>query len=183
MKKILLVLSAIVFLTNPSYAQNKMKTKSGSITFEASVPSFEEVKATNENVSAILNTETGEFAALALMKGFRFKVALMEEHFNENYVESSSYPKAVFRGTIANFNRDAITGSLSEYTITGTVTLHGETKEIRVPVGLRKEGDTIILSTKFSLKPSDFNIKIPGVVSKKIAEEVEVDAEFELLNE
>ena len=67
-------------------SQGRYITKTGEINFEASVPSFEEVKAKNSNVSAILNSDNGEFATLALMKGFRFKVALMEEHFNENYI-------------------------------------------------------------------------------------------------
>ncbi len=180
MKKIVLVLSAIALLACQTHAQEKIKTKSGSITFEASVPSFEQVKAVNDNVSAILNTETGEFAALALMKGFRFKVALMEEHFNENYVESSTYPKAVFKGTLSNFNESAIVSNPSEYNLTGSISMHGETHEINTIVKLWKEGDGIMLSTTFFLKPSDFNIKIPAVVSKKIAEKVEVEAEFKL---
>jgi hypothetical protein len=182
MNKIVLVLAAIALLVFQTHAQDKLKTKSGSITFEASVPSFEEVKATNENVSAILNTETGEFAALALMKGFRFKLALMEEHFNENYVESTTYPKSVFKGTIENFDNGSLSNSPSEFVISGTVNMHGETKELSTTVELWKEGSTIMLSTSFVLKPGDFNIKIPAVVSKKIAEEVTVEAQFSLSN-
>lgn len=182
MRKILLALSVIALLAGTSFGQPKLKTKSGNITFEASVPSFEEVKASNENVSAILNTETGEFAALALMKGFRFKVALMEEHFNENYVESSTYPKSVFKGTISNFDSTELDDSPGQYEIKGSVTLHGVSREIVAPVKLWKENGSIMLSTTFSLKPSDFNIKIPAVVSKKIAEDVHVEAKFSLSN-
>ncbi len=87
----------IVLISSTLIAQSKYYTKSGSIDFEASVPSFEEVKAKNNTVTSILNTETGEIAALALVKGFRFKVALMEEHFNENYAETHKFPKATFR--------------------------------------------------------------------------------------
>ncbi|MBT8263615.1 MAG: YceI family protein [Bacteroidia bacterium] len=180
MKKIFFVLSMISLLTLSTHAQEKLKTKTGEITFEASVPSFEEVKATNENVSAILNSETGEFAALALVKGFRFKVALMEEHFNENYMESSTYPKAVFKGIIQNFDSSSVTNSPTELVINGSVTMHGETKELSTAVKLWKEGSTIVLSTSFVMKPGDFNIKIPAVVSNKIAEEVTVDAQFSL---
>ena len=81
MKKIYLLLFLSFGYTQ---AQEKLITKSGKITFKASVPSFEEVKATNESSSCVLNTTTGEIASLALMKGFRFKIALMEEHFNGN---------------------------------------------------------------------------------------------------
>ena len=79
------------------FSQSKYLTKSGLLNFEASVEAFEEIKATNNNVTAILNTENGQFAALALVKGFRFKNALMEEHFNENYAESDEHPKAIFK--------------------------------------------------------------------------------------
>ncbi len=85
------------------YAQEKYYTKSGTIVFESSVASFEEVKATNTKVTAIFKTETGDIAALALVKAFRFKIALMEEHFNENYAESNKFPKAKFSGKIQSF--------------------------------------------------------------------------------
>ncbi|MBT8273073.1 MAG: YceI family protein, partial [Bacteroidia bacterium] len=81
MKNLVFVL---LFAVMSGFAQQKYLTKAGTLSFEASVPSFEEVAAKNEAVTAILNTENGEFAALALVKGFRFKNALMEEHFNEN---------------------------------------------------------------------------------------------------
>ena len=84
MKKI--ILTAMLSITGICLSQEKMIDKSGMITFEASVPSFEEVKAINNSVTFVLNPATGEIACLALMKGFRFKVALMEEHFNESYM-------------------------------------------------------------------------------------------------
>ena len=85
MKNIHLLFLLISFL---GFSQSKYLTKSGVLNFEASVEAFEEIKATNTNVTSILNTENGQFAALALVKGFRFKNALMEEHFNESYAES-----------------------------------------------------------------------------------------------
>ena len=81
-------------------AQGKYLTRTGQLDFEASVPAFEEVAAKNSAVTAILNAENGEFAALALVTGFRFKNALMEEHFNEKYAESEKYPKATFKGKL-----------------------------------------------------------------------------------
>jgi len=182
MKKLLFILSVLMLVSVSAFGQSKLKTKSGTINFEASVPSFEEVKAINKDVSAILNTETGEFAALALMKGFRFKIALMEEHFNENYVESSKFPKAVFKGTIVNFNKDAVSDTPTEFKINGSITLHGVTRDIHVPVKIWREDQFTVLSTDFKLKPTDFDIKIPAIVSKKVAEEVEVNANFSLSN-
>ena len=116
----------LLLITQFSIAQDKLITKSGTITFEASVPSFEEVKAKNSGVSCVINTKTGEIASLALLKGFRFKVALMEEHFNENYVESDKFPKATFKGKIENFDLSKITSTATNYTIKGKLELHGK---------------------------------------------------------
>jgi hypothetical protein len=159
--------------------QEKYATKTGQIDFEASVPSFEEVKAANSNVSAVLDASTGKFAALALMKGFRFKVALMEEHFNENYIELSKYPKATFKGTIQDFDISEVSGK-KEYLIKGTFNLHGVDKSVEVPVLISVDGEVVILTAQFVLQPEDFNIKIPSIVSSKIAEDVNVFVDFNL---
>jgi len=161
-------------------AQNKYKTKTGTINFQASVPSFEEVKAKNENVSALFNAETGDFASLALVKGFRFKVALMEEHFNENYMESSEFPKAVFKGKLDGFSFSEVSENFSEYTLKGTVTIHGVSQAFETVAKIRKVNEIIEFQTKFILKPGDFDIKIPKIVSNKIADEVYVLAMYSL---
>lgn len=160
-------------------AQEMYITKSGVINFEASVPSFEEVKASHQSVSALLKSN-GEFASLALVKGFRFKVALMEEHFNENYAESSKFPKATFKGNIKDFDISKLTESNMEFLISGTVQMHGVDKDIKTNAIIKKIDDIIYLTTQFILKPEDFNIEIPSVVSSKIAEEINVSANFEL---
>jgi polyisoprenoid-binding protein YceI len=161
-----------------SIAQGKYLTKTGTIHFEASVPSFEEVASKNENVTAILNTENGEFAALALVKGFRFKNALMEEHFNENYAESHLYPKATFKGKIQNFD---ISNTQSEYIVSGELTFHGVSKALsNITVTLEQQNGNYILSGNFSANPSDYNIEIPKIVKNKIADSVDVTFEFQL---
>lgn len=179
MKKLMFAAILVFSVCQIALAQEKFITKTGEINFEASVPSFEEVNATNKNVSAILNSN-GEFASLALMKGFRFKVALMEEHFNENYVETSKFPKTTFKGNILEFNISELGTEESTYTIKGVINMHGVDKEIEVPATLTKNENTIYINTTFVLKPADFNIEIPSIVSNKIAEEVNVTAIFEL---
>jgi len=176
MKKTI-IFSLLVLFFAISFGQEKYITKKGSINFEASVPSFEEVKAKNDAVTAIFNFDTGEIAALALIKGFRFKNALMEEHFNENYIESDEYPKAKFKGNLLDYNKDNIK---SEYKIKGTLTLHGVSKEIETLATLQKDGDAISITSSFQTKPEDYNIKIPGIVSKKIAKEILVSLQFNL---
>lgn len=178
MKKIITLFFICLFSFTP-IAEKKI-TKTGIITFEASVPSFEEVKAKNESVTCILNTENGEIAALALMKGFRFKVALMEEHFNENYIESSKYPKATFKGKIEKFNLSKLTTTSKEYSLQGKLELHGKTKDLNIKVNLKKNGETIHLTSNFKVNVDDFNIEIPSVVSKKLSKEVDINLDFDL---
>ncbi|TSE10871.1 MULTISPECIES: YceI family protein [Aquimarina] len=172
-----LIIFILLLTTSFVVSQEKYITKKGIIKFEASVPSFEEVKAKNSTVTAILNADNGEFAALALMKGFRFKNALMEEHFNENYVESDDYPKATFKGKLIDFDKNNLK---EEYSIKGILTLHGKSKDLSVTGKLSKKDNTILISSSFKTKPEDFNIKIPGIVSKKIAKDILVSLNFDL---
>lgn len=170
----------LLFFNGFGFAQDKLITKTGTITFEASVPSFEEVKAKNSGVSCLLNTKTGEIASLALMKGFRFKVALMEEHFNENYVESDKFPKATFKGKIENFDLSKITSTANNYTIKGKLELHGKLKDIVITAKIKKGKDGIEIVSDFNVNTDDFDIEIPSVVSKKVTKKVNVQFEFVL---
>lgn len=162
-------------------AQHKYLDKNGVILFEASEKLFEEVKAVNESVTAIFNDDTDEFAALALMQGFRFKNSLMQEHFNENYIESDSYPKATFKGKLLNFDNDLTAGTEVKVSVKGTLSLHGVSKEIETELTIAKlDGNTLQLQGSFVVTPQDFNIEIPKIVRNKIAKEVRVQLEFKL---
>lgn len=174
------IIILLLFLGNFTVAQDKLITKTGLITFEASVPSFEEVKAKNSGASCVLNTKTGEIASLALMKGFRFKVALMEEHFNENYVESDKFPKSTFKGKIENFDFSKITEIATNYNIKGKLELHGKVKDISITAKIKKGKDGIEIVSDFTLNTDDFDIEIPSVVSKKVTKKVNVRFEFVL---
>ncbi|MGY3793519.1 YceI family protein [Aquimarina sp. 433] len=176
MKNIIFVFLFII--SGTVLAQGKFITKKGVISFEASVPSFEEVKAKNTTVTAILNTDNGEIASLALVKGFRFKNALMEEHFNENYIESDDFPKATFKGVLVDFDVENLQ---KEYIIKGKLSLHGKSKEIQTKGIITKDGNTISISSTFIAKPEDFDIKIPSIVSKKIADDISVSLNFLLI--
>ncbi len=169
-----------IFLLLLSYfiqGQSKYITKTGLISFEASVPSFEEVTARNNAVTAIINTQNGEFASLALVNGFRFKNALMEEHFNENYAESSEFPKTTFKGKIIEFSLKS-----NEYKIEGDLTFHGKTKSLKnIPIKLEIIDNEIIMSGNFEVKTSDFEVKIPKIVANKVSELVKVNFLFKLI--
>jgi hypothetical protein len=178
MKK--LILLTIILISTISFAQDKIITKNGKVTFEASVPAFEEVKAKNEGVTCVINTKTGEIASLILVKGFRFKVALMEEHFNENYIESDKYPKSTFKGKIDNFDFAKLTSDAKDYTVKGKIELHGKSKDISIIVKIKKTNDGINLVSDFNLNTDDYDIEIPSVVSKKLSKKVAVKIDYTL---
>ena len=178
MQKLLLpfLLLAVTF----AFGQSKYMTKSGSMSFEASQPSFEPIEATHSAVSALLNADTGELAVLALVRGFRFPLALMEEHFNENYIESHQYPKTSFRGSILNFDSNALSNQPRTVQLTGELSMHGVTKPISVSATITQSDEQITLTSSFSVKTSDFGIEIPSLVRKQIDENVQVEVSLPL---
>jgi hypothetical protein len=178
MKRIILLSAIFILIGIKTFAQEKKITRNGTVIFEASVPSFEKIKATNKFVTCILNMNTGEIASLILMKGFRFKIALMEEHFNENYIESDKFPKATFVGKIQNFSWNEIGSSPKEFKMIGKMELHGITKEISTIISLRKIDESLEIITDFNLNYEDFNIEIPNVLTKKISKTVAVKSVF-----
>jgi hypothetical protein len=180
MKWFFIITGFLLFVNTNAFSQDKYYTKTGTLNFEASVPSFEEVKAKNNTTTAILNIETGEIAALSLIKGFRFKVALMEEHFNESYAESNKFPKATFSGKIQNYKPELLTKDSSKFLINGKLTFHGKTIEIITDVFISMNNNIIKFNSTFKVKPEDFDIQLPKVVRYKIAEIVDVQIYFEL---
>ena len=178
MKKLLLPF--LLLAVTIAFGQSKYMTKSGSMSFEASQPSFEPIEATHSAVSALLNADTGELAVLALVRGFRFPLALMEEHFNENYIESHQYPKTSFKGSILNFDSNALSNQPRTVQLTGELSMHGVTKLITVSATITKSDEQITLTSSFSVKTSDFGIKIPSLVRKQIDENVQVEVSLPL---
>ena len=178
MKKIVLI--AMLCISYTGISQEKMISKSGKINFEASITSFEEVKAVNTNVTYVLNPETGEIASLAIMKGFRFKVALMEEHFNENYVESDKYPKAIFKGKIEGFDLNSLTENPKDFVLKGKLDLHGKSNDIKTTAKISKAASGVKIVSSFSVNASDYNIAIPAVVKRKVSNKINVEIDATL---
>lgn len=176
MKKFTLLFLACI--TNLAVAQEKMVAEKGHIDFEASVPLFEEVKAKNENATCTLNLENGEIKSTVFIKDFHFKIPLMEKHFNENYMESHKYPKATFKGTIEGFNINIIGNTPKEFKLKGTLKLHGKSKKISTVAILRKSSNRLEIITDFNVNSKEFNIKIPEILSMKVAETVNIKTEF-----
>lgn len=170
----MLFILAVLFFCNMSSAQDKFYTKSGRIRFTAST-ALENVDATNREITCVLDAKTGRVQFSVLMKGFEFQKALMQEHFNENYVESEKFPKALFDGSLAepgsvNYSKDG------EYpaTVNGNLTIHGITKQVNIPGTIIIKDGKPELQAKFSLLIADYNISIPGIVRDKISKTVSV---------
>jgi hypothetical protein len=171
-KKVTLLI--VIGLANFGFSQ-KMITRSGEINFEASMPAFEEIAAKNNSVSAILNLSNGELAILALIKSFHFKAPLMEEHFNENYMESSKFPKATFKGKILNFDSTKIAAKKAEYQLEGELNMHGVTRKVKTKITLALNAGKITASGHLIVKANEYNIEIPSLVKSKIAENIGID--------
>ena len=178
-KQITAVLLATMFALGAT-AQTYL-TRNGRISFFSRAP-VENIEANNNEVTSFLDTKKGEFAFVALIKSFKFQKALMEEHFNENYMESNTFPKANFKGTITdlskvNFSNDGT----YPVTVKGDLTIHGVTKNIEAPGTISVSQGKINASSKFSVKVKDYNIKIPSAVVNNIAETISitVDCKYE----
>jgi len=170
MKKRYLILFVFISV-NQIISQEKYFEKDGYVSF-FSHSLVEDIKADNNQVLSIIDTETGEIAIQLLMRSFLFKKALMQQHFNESYVESHKYPKAVFKGQILNYND--LNSENTETEIKGILTVHGKDKEISLRATVQINEDTIELSGDFTVEVASFDIKIPGVVRNNIAKIIKV---------
>lgn len=169
----LFILCAIVISTQGVLAQ-KYITKNGNIRFYSDTP-MEKIEANNKQVKVALDYSTGDFVFQVLMKSFEFEKALMQEHFNENYVESDKYPNATFLGKITNLKEIDVTKNGSyPATVEGKLTIHGVTKMIKEKGTLDVTGDKITAKSKFNVLLSDYNITVPGAVINNISKSIEI---------
>ena len=155
-------------------AQGKFYTKSGKISFFSST-SLEDIAATNKSVVALLDSKTGDLQFAALMKGFEFKKALMQEHFNSDYVESNKFPKSEFKGKILNNGEINYTIN-GTYTakVTGKLTIHGVTKDIETTGTLAIKDGKLTLGSSFNVLIADYNVTIEKLYRDNIAKSVKV---------
>ncbi len=173
MRKVYLIIIGIVsiFICN---AQNRLITKSAIIGFYSNAP-LENIEAFNKSGISVIDKVTGQLEFSILLKGFTFKKALMQEHFNENYVESDQFPKAGFKGKITdqtkiNFTKDGI----YNVPITGMLTLHGVTKEVITSATIAIRSGIAEGEASFNIDITDYKIKIPSIVKDKIAKTIKI---------
>ncbi|GAE65453.1 YceI family protein [Chryseobacterium indologenes] len=181
MKKLILISVSLLFA---SYASaQKYSSKTGKVTFEASVPLFDDIHAQDDNNLVVFNADNGEMASVSVVKNFHFKTKLMEEHFNESYAETAKYPKTTFKGKIAGFDKTKLTATPQKYTVQGTLNFHGVDKAVTSPATLYLKDNKIYMQGGFTAKPADYKVTIPKMVTKKIAETVNVEYNYVMVKQ
>ena len=176
MKRLILII-ALIFCSSKISSQ-ELYTNKGETIFDGSKESFEPIKATNNNSVSVIDTDNGNIAALIYIKDFEFRLGLMQEHFNENYMYSSKFPKSTFEGVIQNFNFEKLENNYTKFIIEGEIEIKGVKKNITTVAKIKKTVDGIDLNTSFNIKLSDYKIKIPRLVFKKIDENVVVNLNY-----
>lgn len=174
MNKLVPLLLLLTFFTDFNKNESQFIARQGQVTF-FSYTSVENIEAQNNQVLSILDLKKQEIAVSMLMRAFVFKKDLMYEHFNESYIESDMYPKATFLGKIINFDD---TKASQTKMIKGTLTIHGEAKEITIKTVIIKKNNKYSLEGDFNVLVKDFDIKIPPILSANIAKTISLKFKF-----
>ncbi len=173
MKKFITTTLLVFGTTVSIYAQiYKGKADATTVSFFSKTP-LEDIDATNKQATVVYKTTTGDFQVGMAMLGFKFPKALMEEHFNENYVESSKFPQCTFKGKVVE-TIDLTKDGEHKVTVKGTMTMHGVSKEVEIPGTITKKGNDIIIAANFKIKVADYGVKVPSLYVQNIAEFVDV---------
>lgn len=169
------IISVLICLASilPSVAYSQLySTRTGFLGFYSKT-ALEDIKGENNQVYAIVDAGKKDLAFAALLKGFDFPKELMQEHFNENYVESDKYPKTTFTGTYTG-DVDLSKDGVYKIMVKGNLTLHNVTHPVETPATLEVKAGHLVGVAEFKLKPEDFNIGIPSVVRDKIDKQINV---------
>lgn len=179
MRRILLISISILLISASAFGQ-KYFTRNGEIRFFSATP-LENIEAINSQASCIVDIGKGEVVAKVLMEAFQFEKALMQEHFNENYVESDKYPSASLKAQIKNIDKINFESTASQAIIlSGELTIHNVTQQITVEGTFTSGNEALNTEAKFIINPEDYDIKIPKAVRDNIAKEIEVTVKFDL---
>jgi len=180
MLKNTLTMAFLILAVSIAGAQDKYFTKTGKINFFSKAP-LEDIEGKNKTVTAVLDSRSGAVQFAVQMKGFEFEKQLMQQHFNENYVESNKYPKGEFRGNITN-NSEINYGKDGTYNakVKGKMTIHGVTKDVESVGTVKVDGGKLDVNSSFNVLISDYNIKIPAVVKDKVSNTIKVEVDCKL---
>jgi len=181
LKKLIIAVFAFSYLSIV-HAQ-KYYSRNGEISFHASTP-LETIDPVSNSASTVLDLESGKVQWAVLVKSFKFHKALMQEHFNENYMESSKIPKATYSGVIENIESlDINKDGTYELIVKGALIIHGVEKTVTSPVQFVVNNGKLSASSSLKVNSADFKIDIPSVVRDKIAKVITINikADYEIL--
>jgi len=179
MKKITILITLFMVTISLANAQ-KFMTKGGTIKFSSDTP-MERIEGVNRQVNSALDFATGNFVFKVLIRGFEFEKALMEEHFNENYMESEKFPNSTFSGKITNIKDVNLSkDGVFKVEVDGNLAIHGVTNKVKVNGTLEVKAGKVIGIATFNVAPKDYKITIPAAVIKNISEAIKVDVNITL---
>jgi polyisoprenoid-binding protein YceI len=172
--KLLVFFSLVSLFRITASGQDRLLTRNGSISFYSKAP-LENIEANTQTAVSVLDKKTGQLEFSVLIKSFTFEKALMQEHFNEDYLESDKFPKSGFKGRIddvskVNFDKDG----KYEVSVTGQLTIHGETQTIMTPAMITVQNGTALANTDFNIGLADYKINIPSLAKDKISKTVRI---------
>ncbi len=167
----LFLVSALVI----SSSAQKFSAEQGVISFFSDA-AIEDIEAENRMVGSLFNSASGALVFIVKIRDFKFDKALMREHFNEKYMETEKFPKATFDGIVSGFK--ANTEGEQKVKATGKLVIHGVTRIVDFPGTLQFINGKPVLKSKFTVKLEEYDIKIPKLVWRNIAEEIEVSIDF-----
>lgn len=180
MKNKILLAFSLILLSAASFAQDKFFTKSAKVNF-FSETSLEDIEAKNKSAVAVLDTKTGSLQFSVLIKGFEFKNEEMQEHFNEDYLESDKFPKSEFKGQIVNNNSvNYLKAGTYAVQVKGMLTIHGVTKEVLTNGTIKIDNDGVKANSTFNIAVADYGVVIPKLVRDKIAKTVKITVDAKL---
>jgi len=173
MKKIILILSSFL-LIHISFAQKRYFTKTGIVSFEAGT-AVEDIDGINKSTTSVFDATSGQYEFALLVNGFEFKRSLMQQHFNEDYLESDKYPKSTFKGKITNIDKvNFQKNGTYPITVKGTLEIHGVKKEVETPGTFKVNGEDVSSTANFTVLLEDYQIAIPSLVKDKISKTVKI---------
>jgi polyisoprenoid-binding protein YceI len=180
MKTMYVIISAVLLLSSTAVQGQKYFTRSGKISFFSDAP-MEKIEAHNQQGTAVIDFGSGAMEFAVLIKSFQFEKALMQEHFNENYLESDQYPKSSFKGQVVDYRAiDLKKDGTYKSRVKGTLTIKNVSKEVESEAIFTVSKGNLTAKTSFSVAVADYNITIPKLVAEKIAKNVLIKADIAL---
>jgi len=178
MKTTIITLFILLGMNNIATAQEKLITKTGHVWFYSHA-ALEDIEAHTRQAAAIIDTEKGSIAVAIPIMSFEFKKTLMQEHFNENYMESAKYPKASFKGSINNLSEiNTKKNGIYKTTVEGDLTIHNITRRIKADGTVEVKDGKYLIKSKFKVELKDYNIAVESRFTKNIASTIEINIDL-----